>query len=262
MKSPILPERASVTVAGAGGRMGRRVLQLLASHPSLRAGAALERVGASLSIPEAGATLVTDDPVRALAGAAVVVDFSAPSAAPVLAPLCAERGVAYLVASTALGPSEQAALDAASRRVAVLQAANLSLGVNVLLELVEAAARRLSGFDVEILELHHHHKKDAPSGTALALGRAVERGRGAMRQVVGRAGVGEARKADELGYAAVRGGDVAGEHTVYLFGEAERLELTHRATSPEIFAQGALAAAVWLVGRPAGLYAMRDVLAG
>jgi 4-hydroxy-tetrahydrodipicolinate reductase len=252
--------RIRVVVAGAGGRMGRKVAHLLAAHPLLTLGAALERKPGA--IPECGDALVTDDPARALSGARVVIDFAAPPATTLLAPLCAERGVAYLVASTGLGAAEQAAIDRASARVPVLQAANLSLGVNVLLELVESATRRLRDFEVEILELHHRHKRDAPSGTALALGKAVERGRGPVKAVMGRAGMGEPRAGDELGYAAVRGGEVAGEHTVFLFGDDERLELTHRATSPDIFAHGAVTAAAWLAGKPAGRYTMADVLAG
>jgi len=252
--------RVPVVIAGAGGRMGRRVARLLAGHPRLVLHAGLERQPGPIA--ELGDALVTDDPARALAGAQVVVDFAAPPAIGVLAPLCAEKGVAYLVATTGLGAAEQAAIDAAATRVPVLQAANLSLGVNVLLELVESAARRLRSFEIEIVELHHRHKRDAPSGTALALGRAAEKGRGPVRPVMGRAGVGEPRAPDELGYAAVRGGEVAGEHTVYLFGDDERLELTHRATSPDIFAHGALTAAAWLAGKPAGRYTMAHVLAG
>lgn len=249
-----------VVVVGAGGRMGRKVAKLLAAHPRLMLSAALERQPGPIA--ECGDALITDDPAQALASAQVVIDFAAPPATTSLGPLCAERGVAYLVASTGLGAPEQAAIDAAAKRVPVLQAANLSLGVNVLLELVERATQRLRGFEVEILELHHRHKRDAPSGTALALGKAVERGRGAVKPMMGRAGVGEPRAADELGYAAVRGGEVAGEHTVYLFGDDERLELTHRATSPDIFAHGAVTAAAWLAGKPAGRYTMADVLKG
>ncbi|MES1170828.1 MAG: 4-hydroxy-tetrahydrodipicolinate reductase, partial [Actinomycetota bacterium] len=130
------------------------------------------------------------------------------------------------------------------------------------LELVESAAKKLGiAFDVEVSEIHHRHKRDAPSGTALALTQAVQRGRGAMRVVQGRAGTGPARDKSELGVAALRGGDVAGEHTVYYFGDNERLEITHRAGNADIFARGALAAAEWIYGKPAGRYSMRDVLA-
>jgi 4-hydroxy-tetrahydrodipicolinate reductase len=129
-----------------------------------------------------------------------------------------------------------------------------------MLEWVELATRRLAGFDVEISEIHHRHKRDAPSGTALALGQAARAGRPELQDVLGRAGVGPARPDEALGYAAVRGGDVAGEHTVYFFGEHERLEITHRSSSGDIFAAGALKACAWLTGRAPGRYTMHDVL--
>jgi 4-hydroxy-tetrahydrodipicolinate reductase len=246
-----------VTVVGASGRMGRRVCELLATDGRLELHAALVRSGQLDLGPGVRVTNVARD---AITGAQVVIDFSAPAAAQQLAPECAAHGASYLLASTGLTDVDERAVQAAAQRVAVLQAANLSIGVNVLLGLVEQAARQLAGFEVEIAELHHRHKKDAPSGTALALGKAVERGRGPLQAVGGRHGVGEARQPDELGYAALRGGDVAGEHTVYFFGEGERLELSHRATTPMIFARGALDAAVWLVGRAPGRYTMADVL--
>jgi len=142
----------------------------------------------------------------------------------------------------------------------VLQAANLSVGINVMAELVETAVRRLGGaFDVEVFEIHHRHKRDAPSGTAHILADAASTARTELHPVLGRAGTGE-RERNELGISAARGGDVSGEHTVYLLGEGERIELVHRATTPDIFARGALRAAAWLVGRNPGLYGMRDVL--
>ena len=237
-------ERSKVVVVGAAGRMGRRVVSLLEGHPTLMLGRAFDR---------------DDDPEAAIAGSHVVIDFAAPAASARIAPICARQGTAYLVASTALTPDDESALDIAARDVPVLQAANLSIGVNVMAELVADAAARLAGFDVEISEIHHRHKRDAPSGTALALGAAARRGRPALKDTVGRAG-NNLRAEGELGYAAMRGGDVAGEHTVYFFGEGERIELTHRATTPDIFAHGALVAAAWLVRKPAGRYTMRDVL--
>ncbi len=252
--------RAKVCVAGANGRIGRRVVAMLRDHSALEIGALLEREESAFSDGGDDAVIATSDPTRALAEVEVLIDFSAPAAAAKLAPLCAAHKVAYVVASTGLSPIDEEALDAAARQVPVLQAANLSLGVNVLLELVQSAARRLPAFEVEISEIHHRHKKDAPSGTALLLGKAVMQGRGPLREVRGRDGITEPRAKDELGYAALRGGEVAGEHTVFLFGDSERLELTHRATSPDIFAHGALVAAAWLRGRGPGRYTMRDVL--
>ncbi len=253
-----MSQRAAVCVAGAWGRMGTRVARLLESHPRLRFAVALEVAGKQAQehvVPS------TSDATKAVAMAQVVIDFSAPAAAASLAPVCASGRVPYLVASTALTAQDLAAIDAAAAHTPVLQAANLSLGVNVLLELAELAARRLSGFDVEIFEIHHRHKRDAPSGTALALGEAVQRGRGTLTPVLARGGQSHEREAHELGYAALRGGEVAGEHTVYFFGEVERIELGHRASSPDVFAQGALVAAEWLLDKPAGRYTMRDVLA-
>lgn len=237
--------------------MGQRVLRLLDNHPILRLGVVLARAGGSPLPPELP---VEHDVDRALSCADVVVDFSAPAACSSVGPLCAARGIPYVVASTGLSTAEDRALDAAAQDVAVLQAANLSLGVNVMLELVELATSRLKDYDTEIGEIHHRHKRDAPSGTALALGQAVQRGAGKRREVLGRQGITEPRAKDELGYAALRGGEVAGEHTVYLFGEDERLEITHRSNNADIFAAGALRAAVWLMGKPAGRYSMLDVL--
>jgi 4-hydroxy-tetrahydrodipicolinate reductase len=246
-----------VCVVGAAGRMGRLLTALIREEERLDLAAALDGAAGSL----ADGTQLTADPVDAVGRSDVVVDFSAPAAATRLAPLCAEHGAAYVVGSTGLERADTMALDAAAAKVPVLQAANFSIGVNVLLELVETAARRLGdSFEVEISEIHHKHKRDAPSGTALALRDAVVRGRGEVETVLGRSGASGERARDELGIAALRGGDVSGEHTVYYFGSAERIELTHRATSREIFARGALRAALWIAGRPAGRYEMRDVV--
>ena len=234
--------KARAVVIGSGGRMGTRVVRLLETHPSLQLGGALDR---------------GDEAAQAIASAHVVIDFSAPAACAQMAPLCVKAGVPYLVASTALTAADEAAISSAIASVPVLQAANLSVGVNVLAELVTAAAERLADFDIEISEVHHRQKRDAPSGTALMLGAAARAGRSALRDVVGRTGL---RVSDELGYSAVRGGDVSGEHTVFFLGNGERLELTHRATTPDIFADGALRAAAWLVGKPPGRYTMHDVL--
>jgi 4-hydroxy-tetrahydrodipicolinate reductase len=202
---------------------------------------------------------------RALADAAdVVLDFSAPAACARMAPACAAAGRAYVVASTALSTADTQALAQAAQHIPVLQAANLSVGVNVLMELVELAARRLPTADLEVAELHHRHKRDAPSGTALALGAAATAGRAQAGQTlvpaVGRHGAAAQRAPDEIGYAALRGGDAAGEHTVFVLSDGERLELSHRCSHPQVFAAGALTACRWLVGRVAGHYSMRDVI--
>lgn len=237
-----MSNKGRVVVVGAKGRMGTRVVRALVDHASLELAVGVDR---------------GDDLDRAIRGTDVVIDFSAPAATDTVGPLCAQHGVAYLVASTALSDVCVSALEDTATKVACLRAANLSIGVNVLSELVAEASRRLAGFDIEISEIHHKHKRDAPSGTALALGAAVNRGRPNLRDVHNRTSM---REDDELGYAAMRGGDVAGDHTVYFFGTGERVELTHRATTADVFAHGALTAAAWLVGRAPGSYTMRDVL--
>jgi 4-hydroxy-tetrahydrodipicolinate reductase len=224
--------------------MGSRVVRLLEQHQELQLAGTVDR---------------NDDAAAAIANAQVVIDFAAPATCASVAPLCVKAGAAYIMASTALTPSDEKALADAATHIPLLQAANFSVGVNVLAELVTAAAERLAGFDIEISEIHHKMKRDAPSGTALMLGEAAHEGRASMRDVMNRSGQ---RLTDELGYSAVRGGDVSGEHTVFFFGHGERLELTHRATTPDIFANGALTAAAWIVGKPAGRYSMHDVLRG
>lgn len=247
-----------ICLVGASGRLGQRLLRILPDYQDVRLGSVLMRSGGK---PVYVDGLVTTDMAAALRDVDVVIDFSAPSICGAIAPLCAAKNVALLVASTGLTAEDEAILATAAAHTAILQAANLSLGVNVMLELVELAARRLAAYDVEILDLHHRHKRDAPSGTAYALGAAVTQGAGLRPSpVVGRAGMCAPRQANELGYAAIRGGEVAGEHTVYFFGEAERLEITHRSTDAAIFAAGALHAARWLAGRTPGRYSMRDVL--
>ncbi|MEM6532367.1 MAG: 4-hydroxy-tetrahydrodipicolinate reductase [Myxococcota bacterium] len=257
-----------VGVVGVAGRMGGRVVRLLAEFDTLTLGSALERDRSRLG-QDAGelsgvGTLgvsITDEPGHAVGACDVLIDFSAPPACAVLAPVCAAHGTAYICASTGMGDVEHLALDAAAKTVPVLEAANLSVGVNVLQQLVRAAAAQLGAdFDVEIFEIHHHHKRDAPSGTAYALGDAVHDARPGLETVDARSGMDAVREPNSLGYSVARGGDVAGEHTVFFFGAGERIELTHRSTTPDIFARGALRAANWLVGQAPGRYGMNDVL--
>ena len=257
-----MKQSLKLAVIGPWGRMGRRVLELVAADSEVVLHSVLVR-----SVDEGderyrelpqGCT-VTDKVDEALPGADALIDFTAPTVCGVLAPKCAEYKVAYVLASTGLSITDHAAVNDAAHSTPVLEAANFSLGVNVLLGLVQAAAEQLAGFDVEISEIHHKFKRDAPSGTAYALGKAVHAGRSGLEDTLGR--VGEATRQDnELGYAALRGGDVAGEHTVFFFGDGERIELVHRSTSPDIFASGALKAAKWLVGKAPGRYSMRDVI--
>ena len=196
----------------------------------------------------------------------VIVDFSAPDALRQSLDRAMSANVPILVGTTGLRPEHHAMIEEASKKVAVIYAPNTSLGVNLLKDLVEQAAARLGpDWDIEILEMHHRHKVDAPSGTALMLAQSAAKGRGSTIQELGRFDrISEhphAREAGTIGFASLRGGSVAGEHLVILAADGERVELGHRADSRKIFARGALAAARFLVGKPAGLYSMRDVIA-
>ncbi|HZF94687.1 MAG TPA: 4-hydroxy-tetrahydrodipicolinate reductase [Allosphingosinicella sp.] len=238
-----------IGIVGAAGRMGRAV-----------AAAIEETEGARL----AGGAGHGDD-VGALARASdVLVDFSAAAALEANLAAAAEAGVPIVVGTTGLGEDAEALIEAAAERVAVLRSANMSLGVNLLAHLVrEAAARLGDDWDIEIAEMHHRHKADAPSGTALLLGRAAAEGRGVDLAAVsdrGRDGMTGPRAPGHIGFAALRGGSVAGDHQVIFAAEGERIELGHRAESRDIFARGAVRAALWLAGKRAGRYAMTDVL--
>lgn len=250
-----------VGVAGVGGRMGRRVVRLAPEFPGLDVVAGLGPAG-TFSADDVDEINVYSDPVEAIETIDVMIDFTAPPACAELAPLCAAAGVAYLCASTALSDSHRHALREASADVAVLEAANLSVGINVTAELVRRAARALPDFDVEVFELHHRHKRDSPSGTAFVLGEATRSSRPLLRDEVQRSNAPGPREADTIGYAALRGGDVPGEHTVFLLGSGERIEITHRSNTADVFARGALRAAGWLGLQSAGYYAMRDMLGG
>ena len=261
-----------VCVIGPHGRMGRAVLALAGERGDVQVVSALARPGSTAVGAEvAPGVVVTDDMNAALAGADVYIDFSTPQATADVALAAMARGVAGVVGTTGLNDRAHAALEVLSKRAPVLWAPNFSPGVNLLLDLAERAARALGPeFDIEVVELHHRKKRDAPSGTALALAESLARGRAdtgtdaasdaALTRVLGRAGDTGPRAPGELGIAAVRGGDVIGEHTAYFLGEHERIELTHRAATRSVFAAGALRAAAWLAGKPAGRYRMSDVL--
>jgi 4-hydroxy-tetrahydrodipicolinate reductase len=260
--------KLELAVCGATGRMGRTVVRLCQESDDLQLVGACaasgdphlgEDAGALAGVATAGVA-VTDDMAAALLGAQVVVDFSLPGALNALARLAARQKVAVVSGTT--GVSDLGPLDEAAASIPVLWAPNMSLGIQVLSELAAEAARRLGpGFDIEITEVHHKKKVDSPSGTAVRLGEAVREVR-PLRTVSGRQGIVGARPSDELGIFALRGGDVIGDHTVYLFGPGERLELTHRATSRDLFALGALRAARWIAGKPARRYTLADVLHG
>lgn len=209
--------------------------------------------------------MITSDIASGLALSQVAVDFSVPDATVKLCSLAADAGIAMVIGTTGISAEQEKAIHNAAKKIPVIYSGNYSLGVNVLTTLVERAAAALPPelFDLEIFEAHHKHKVDAPSGTALMLGRAGAQGRGQNLDdvmVPARHGHTGARKEGEIGFSVARGSDVAGEHSVYFYGLQERLELTHRATDRAIFARGALHAARWVVRQPAGLYTMRDVL--
>lgn len=227
-------------------------------------GRAIAEIAESLGASIAGGVDQGGD-CAALADASdVLVDFSAPGALEGNLSAARAAGTPIVIGTTGLGDTHHALIDEAARDIAVLQAANTSLGVNLLAHLVrEAAARLGDDWDIEIVEMHHRHKIDAPSGTALLLGEAAAEGRGVNLGEIteqGRAGLNCARTEGKIGFASLRGGSVAGDHKVILAAEGERLELGHRAESREIFARGAVKAALWLDGKAAGRYAMSDVL--
>ena len=264
--------RVRVAVPGAGGKMGRMILKVLSETPSSELVAAIERPGSPLLGQDAGLVAGLGElgvPIRAelddaLGNADVIIDFTAPSATAWTVSRAAEHDVGVVIGTTGLGEAEKRAVWQASERIPIVLSANMSLGVNVLFGLLAQAARALGNdYDVEIVELHHRQKKDAPSGTALAmasvLAEALERDLDKVARY-GRQGQPGARTTDEIGVLAVRGGDIVGEHTAYFCGLGERLEITHRASSRETFARGAVRAAEWLRDRDPGLYDMQDVL--
>jgi 4-hydroxy-tetrahydrodipicolinate reductase len=258
-----------LTMHGATGRMGRAIIQLIGAQSDLQlvgavcadSDAALGKdVGELAGIGSIG-VIASSDVASSLLGADVVIDFSSAAAVASFAAVAAQRGVGIVCGTTNLDGAAQAALDKAAEKVPVIWAPNTSLGVQVLAELVEQAVRRLGAdYDVEIVELHHRNKVDAPSGTARRLADAVRAVRPLAQEVRGRDGDVGARRDDELGIMAVRGGDVVGDHTVYLLGQGERLELSHRASHRGLFANGALRAARFISGRAPGRYRMADVL--
>lgn len=267
-----------ILVPGVLGRMGQLIasaalddsrhsllgVSIRPGHPQLGAdiGDALRRGPVGLPLTDALSEPATGTGGRSTSGRAVVIDFSVPEMCELHARQAQERGWALVVGTTGLAPDAQQALDAAARSVPVLVASNTSLGANLLMALTSQAAGAIPDADVEIVELHHRHKKDAPSGTAISLAQAAASARKQNFDDVKRyqrAGMAP-RQSDEIGVFGVRGGDVAGEHTVHLFLEGERIELTHRVSDRRIFALGALAAARFLAEQAPGHYTMRDVL--
>ena len=264
-----------LAIAGAGGRMGQALIEAALALPEMVVAAALDVVGSPALGHDAGerfgrttGVIVSNDVPLALGVADVLIDFTRPEGTMAHVAACASAGVGVVVGTTGLSDKQKADLDAYAKSIPIVYAANMSVGVVVLLSLVEEAARKLGpDYDIEILEMHHRHKVDAPSGTALQLGTAAATGAGrglADCAVYSREGHTGERVPGAIGFASLRGGDVVGEHTVVFASTGERVELTHRATSRQNFASGALRAALFVAGRrtagQSGLHDMKEVL--
>jgi 4-hydroxy-tetrahydrodipicolinate reductase len=260
-----------VVVVGAAGRMGRNIVAAVKAHPELALVGATEApghpdlgrdVGELAGTGALGVKLQSElEPL--LAAGTVVIDFTAPEATLNHVQTCVAAGAAMVIGTTGLTAGQKEKVAAAARTVPIVMAPNMSVGMNLLFHLVAAAARTVADFDVEIVEAHHRLKKDAPSGTALKLAEVAAAVRGWDLAETGkycREGIIGARPDREIGVQTIRAGDIVGDHTVYLAGPGERLELTHRAHSREPLARGAVRAAAWLAGRKTGLYDMQDVL--
>jgi 4-hydroxy-tetrahydrodipicolinate reductase len=259
-------------VVGAGGRMGRSLVKAVCETPGAVLHAAIERDGADVigqdaaalaGLPAAGVP-VTTDALEAFVKAQVVLDFTAPAASVAFAALAAQARLVHVIGTTGMGEADEEKLRAAARHAVIVKSGNFSLGVNMLAALVKRAAASLNaGWDIEIVEMHHRMKVDAPSGTALLLGDAAAKGRGVVLKdeaILSREGHTGIRPEGKIGFAALRGGSVIGDHTVVIAGNGERIELRHIAEDRGLFAQGAVKAAMWGLGRKPGLYSMNDVL--
>jgi 4-hydroxy-tetrahydrodipicolinate reductase len=256
-----MPEPVRIALCGAAGRMGSAIVRLVAQQPGFIVAHALERAGHPLLGTPVAGTLLAEDLTAALRDCDVLVDFTLASETAAHARAAAAAGVPLVCGVTGLDEAAQAALHLAAERIAVVHAPNMSAGVAVLGHLLSETQRRLpGGYDVEIVELHHRRKFDAPSGTALHLAEILAQGQPGSRIVCGRCGPRGAGDAPEIVIHSLRAGEVVGEHRVLFAGPGERIELTHRAESRDAFASGALAAARFVRGRPRGLYGMNDVL--
>jgi 4-hydroxy-tetrahydrodipicolinate reductase len=259
-------------IAGAGGRMGRALVRAAIETQGFAVAGALEGEGSLALGKDAGELAglgalgieIVADPAPLTEQADAIVDFTLPASSVALAALAAETKLVHVIGTTGLSTADEQKIEAAARKTVVVKSGNMSLGVNILAALVKRVARTLGDeFDIEILEMHHRKKVDAPSGTALLLGKAAAEGRGTYlekRKVASREGHTGARRSGDIGFAALRGGTVVGDHTVIFAGPSERIELTHKAEDRAIFANGALAAARWGRAQQPGLYSMADVI--
>jgi len=252
--------------------MGQMLVQTIAASDAARLVGVIERpghdwVGQDIGTAMGGAALgvtVTDDALEAIAPAQAVIDFTAPEATLAFSKICAQARAAHIIGTTGMTDAQIAQLEPAARHCPIVRAGNMSLGVNLLVQLTRQVAKALDeDFDIEVIEAHHHHKVDAPSGTALMLGKAAAEGRGvdlAEVRDAGRDGMTGARKRGDIGFAAIRGGDIVGEHDVLFAAPGERIVLRHLATERGIFSRGALKAALWAQSAAPGQYDMMDVL--
>ncbi|MEC5162415.1 MULTISPECIES: 4-hydroxy-tetrahydrodipicolinate reductase [unclassified Janthinobacterium] len=261
-----------IAIAGASGRMGRILIEAIDQAPDAVLAGALDVAGAPGIGQDAAAFLgkpagvaIASELAEGLAGAAYLIDFTRPEGTLKHVAYCAEHGIKMIIGTTGFDAAGKAAIAAAAEKTAIMMAPNMSVGVNVTLKLLEMAARSLSeGYDIEIVEAHHRHKVDAPSGTALQMGEVVAAALGRDLQecaVYGREGVTGERDPSTIGFATIRGGDIVGDHTVLFAGIGERIEISHKSSSRATYAQGALRAARFLAGKTSGLYDMQDVLA-
>ena len=260
-----------VAVAGASGRMGRMLIEAICASDDCLLAGALDLAGspavgqdAAAFLGRASGVAITADLRAGLQNADVLIDFTRPEGTLAHAAICAELGVQMVIGTTGFTDAQKAELDAAARRVAMVFAPNMSVGVNVTLKLLQMAAQALdAGYDIEIIEAHHKHKVDAPSGTALKMGEVIAEAQGtrlADRAVYERYGHTGERKSGSIGFATVRGGDIVGDHTVLFAGTGERVEITHKSSSRAGYAQGSLRAVRYLAGQRAGMFDMFDVL--
>lgn len=261
-----------IVITGASGRMGQMLVRLVAASDKMRLVGCVERAGNAAIGRDIGEVIggapigvtVTDDPLEAFAKAQAVIDFTSPAATVEFAGLAAQARCVHVIGTTGMEKDHLAKLEPAARHAVIIRAGNMSLGVNLLVRMTQKIAAALDAdWDVEIVEAHHRMKVDAPSGTALMLGQAAADGRGVdldEARVSGRDGITGSRKRGSIGFSAIRGGDIVGEHDVIFAGEGERLILRHVATDRAIFARGALRAALWGQGQKPGQYDMMDVL--
>jgi 4-hydroxy-tetrahydrodipicolinate reductase len=262
----------NIAVAGASGRMGKMLVEAIGKAPDMKLSGALDVAGSPALGQDAAAFLgqpagvaIESDLARALAGARCLIDFTRPEGTLEHLAYCAANGIAMVIGTTGFDDAGKAAIRAAAERTAIVFAPNMSVGVNVTLKLLEMAAKSFAeGYDIEIVEAHHRHKVDAPSGTALKMGEVIADALGRdLKQcaVYGREGVTGERDPSTIGFATIRGGDIVGDHTVLFAGDGERIEISHKSSSRVTYAHGALRAARFLAGKTSGLYDMQDVLA-